>query len=129
MGRQGHSGTKSLNVATVTEPKAGSTTRTGQGTHFSTVHLFQLKAHISNRNAANQPRDEGGESKAKLPNGESSCQQKKTDNSSHNFGNMMIRTNWSCGMSLSMGHTVVMLCAIMIWIQQMRGMPRNLEFV
>ena len=92
MGRQGHSGAKSLNVATVTETKAGSTARTGQGTHFSTVHLFQLRAHKSNGNASNQPRDEGRESKAKLPNGESGCkgkhhgQQKKTDNSSHNLG-------------------------------------------
>ena len=135
MGRQGHSGAKSLNVATVTEPKAGSTARTGQGTRFSTVHLFQLRAHKSNSDASNQARDEGRESKAKLPNGESGCkgehhgQQKKTDNSSHNFGNMMIRTNWSCGRSLSMGHTVVMLCATMIWIQQMRGTPRNIEYV
>ena len=98
-GRQGHSGAKSFNVVTVTEPKAGSTTRTGQRTCSSTVQLFQLRTHKSNSDASNQPRDESGESKPKLPNGESSCrgkhhgQQKKTDNSSHNFGNMTIRTN------------------------------------
>ena len=92
MGRPGYSGAKSLNVATVIEPKAGSTAKTGQRTCFSTVHLFQLRAHKSNSDASNQPRDEGRESKAKLPNGESSSrgkhhgQQKKTDNSNHIFG-------------------------------------------
>ena len=40
-GRQGHSGAKSFNVVMVTEPKAGSTARTGQRTHSSTVQLFQ----------------------------------------------------------------------------------------
>ena len=126
MGRQGHSGAKSFNVAMATEPKAGSTARTGQRTRFSTVHLFQLRTHKSNSDASNQPRDEAGESKAKLPNGESGCrgkhhgQQRKTDNSSHNFGNMEVRRNWSCGRSLSMGHIVVILCATMIWIQWMR---------
>ena len=134
-GKQGHNGTKSFNVTTVTESKADSTARTGQGTRFPTVHLFQLRAHKSNSNASNQPRDEGRESKAKLPNGESSCrgkhhgQQKKTDNSSHNFGNMTVRTNWSCGRSLSIGHTVVILCVTIIWIQQMRSAPRNLGYM
>ena len=71
MGRQGHSGAKRFNVATVTERKARSTARTGQRTRFSTVHLFQLRTHKSNSNASNQPRDEDGKSKAKLPKGES----------------------------------------------------------
>ena len=66
MGRQGHSGAKGLNVVTITEPKAGLTARTGQRSCFSTVHLFQLRAHKSNSDASNQPRDEGWESKAKL---------------------------------------------------------------
>ena len=95
----------SLSCDTRLWPSLGGTTRTGW---FST-----------------QPRDEGGESKAKLSDGESSCrgkhhaQQKETDNSSGNFGNMMIRTNWSRVRSLSMGHTVVILCVTMIWIQWM----------
>ena len=108
----------------VTEPKSGSTARTGQMTRSSPVQLFQLRTHESNSDASSEPRDESGENKTK-PNGESGCrgkrhsQEKKTDNSSDNFGNMMIRTNWSRRRSLSMDHTVVILCATMIWIQWM----------
>ena len=39
----------------VTEPKAGSTARTGQRTCSSTVQRFQLRTHRSNSNASNQP--------------------------------------------------------------------------
>ena len=126
--RQWDSCTKSLHVAMVSEPKASSTDKTGQGTCFSTMHLFQLWAHNSNSNASNQPRDEGRESKTKLPNGESGCrgkhhgQKKEADSINHTFGNMMFRRDWLWSILCSMVWTVTMLCATRNWIQWMRAL-------